>query len=431
MKRFLTLCMALALCLTLAPVAMAEDAPAVNEGLTATITIWDWDGSGNRLLAEEFNRYYPNVTVNVVDVAWADYMEKLQGSIVSGLDVPDILLGEGWRGQLFDMGICENLEAEPYNLNRADMVDSSVPLMCDASGNLVGVEMQVATAGFAYKRSVAKEVLGTDDPDEIAAMIPDWASFKKLGEEVSAKTEGRVKMMPSLGDVLLVNSNQNACAFVQDGVVDISSRMKTAIDTTIDMRDAGIIGTIEIDSAAWYAAYASNDYLFYECPSWCASLVIPKNAEDTAGDWAVTKGPGKSFTVGGTSVSIYSGSPNKEAAWEFIRFAYFSDIGGSIMYEKIGNYTCYKPYYESAYAPYSIQGPYDAFFGGQSLIRFYTTTLTQDAPNAPKTKYDSMIDSTLRKLSTTYMKDASIDAAQALQMFVAEIQLNTLDATIK
>lgn len=252
MKKLLSVLLAMVMLCACAP-AVAE--MQVNNDLSGTITIWDWDGSGNRLLAEEFNKYYPNVTVEVVDVAWADYMEKLQGSIISGLDVPDILLGEGWRGQLFEMGICENLEAEPYNLNRNDMVASSVPLMCDQNGNVVGVEMQVATAGLAYKRSVAKDVLGTDDPAEIAKMIPDWASFKQVGLDVAAKTDGRVKMMPSLGDVLLVTTNQSAMDFIgEDGTVDISSRMKTAVDTTIEMRDAGIIGNIEIDSAAWYAA---------------------------------------------------------------------------------------------------------------------------------------------------------------------------------
>lgn len=159
--------------------------------------------------------------------------------------------------------------------------------------------------------------------------------------------------------------------------------------------------------------------------------MIPRNAEETKGDWAVTKAPGASLTVGGTSVSIYTGSKNKDAAWAFVKFAYFSEIGGSIMYEKIGNYTCYKPYYASEFKPYEVEGPYDAFFGGQSLIEFYTTVLTQDAPNAPKTRYDSMIDTTLRKLSTTFMKDTSITAEQALTMFKDEIQLNTLDAIIR
>lgn len=360
MKKLLALCLALSFVFGMFSFAYADEMK-VDESLSGKITVWDWDGSGNRLLAAEFNKYYPNVEVEVVDVAWADYMEKLQGSIVSGLDVPDVLLGEGWRGQLFEMGICENLEAAPYNLDRNDMVASSIPLMCDPNGNIVGVEMQVATAGFAYKRSVAKELLGTDDPNEIAAMIPDWESFRKLGEEISAKTNGRVKMMPSLGDVLLVTSNQTAKPFINDGVVDISLRMKEAVDTTIEMRDAGIIGNIEIDSAAWYAAYASTDYLFYECPSWCASLVIPKHAENFAGDWAVTKAPGGGLTVGGTSLSIYSGSKNKDAAWAFVKFAYFSDIGGSIMYEKIGNYSCYIPFYTSEFKPYEVEGPYDAF----------------------------------------------------------------------
>ena len=33
-----------------------------DESLSGTITIWDWDGSGNRLPAKDFIRYYPNAT---------------------------------------------------------------------------------------------------------------------------------------------------------------------------------------------------------------------------------------------------------------------------------------------------------------------------------------------------------------------------------
>ena len=87
------------------------------EEISGTVVIWDWDGGTQQKYVDKFNEVYSNVTVEVQDVAWDDYMTKLQTSYVSGMELPDIILGEmAWRGTLFEMNICENLEEAPYNL---------------------------------------------------------------------------------------------------------------------------------------------------------------------------------------------------------------------------------------------------------------------------------------------------------------------------
>ena len=62
--------------------------------LTGTVVIWDWDGGTQQKYVDKFNEVYPNVKIEVQDVAWDDYMTKLQTSYVSGMDLPDIILGE-------------------------------------------------------------------------------------------------------------------------------------------------------------------------------------------------------------------------------------------------------------------------------------------------------------------------------------------------
>lgn len=141
-----------------------------------------------------------------------DYMTKLQTSYVSGMELPDIILGEmAWRGTLFEMNICENLEEAPYNLDRSEMVPSSVPLVSDQNGKILGVEMQVTPAGFAYKRDLAKEYLGTDDPQKVGEMIKDWDSFLAVGEQVKEKSGGKVKMMASLGRCAAFHHQSEYC----------------------------------------------------------------------------------------------------------------------------------------------------------------------------------------------------------------------------
>ena len=99
-----------------------------------------------------------------------------------------------------------------------------------------------------------------------------------------------------------------------------------------------------------YSAYAADEYLFYEAGAWCPPLVIVPNDPEGAGNWAVTMPPEGSFNLGGTTLSIYKDSKNKEAAWAYLQFIYFSEQGGSYMYDLTGNYSCYQPYYSSGYS---------------------------------------------------------------------------------
>lgn len=417
---------------TAAPSETEEAAISNPEELTGTVVIWDWDGGTQQKYIDKFNEVYPNVQVEVQDVAWDDYMTKLQTSYVSGMELPDIILGEmAWRGTLYEMGICENLEEAPYNLDRSQMVASSVPLVSDQNGNILGIEMQVTPAGFAYKRDLAKEYLGTDDPEKVGEMIKDWDSFLTTGQMVNEKSGGKVKMMASLGDVLLSTINQNIVDYVDGTTVNITDKMSKPLETTIQMRDAGIIGNVEMYSASWYSAYASDEYLFYEAGAWCPPLVIMPNDPEGAGNWAVTTPPDGSFNLGGTTLSIYKDSENKEAAWEYLKFIYFSELGGSYMYDLTGNYSSYQPYYSSEYSPLEKEGPVDQFFGGQSLVKYYIEEAAPTAKTVSQTKYDAIINDVFQALTPKFMSDTSIDTTKALELFKEEVALKAPEAQIQ
>lgn len=408
------------------------DSDAVDTSISGEVTIWDWNGSTTEKYVKEFNKVYPNIVVNIQEVSWDDYMQKLQTSYVSGLDLPDIIYGEmAWRGSLFEMGILDNLEEAPYNLDRSEMVASSVPLCSDPDGNIVGVEMQVTPAGFAYKRDLAKKYLGTDDPDEVGKMISTWDDFEKVGLNVKEKSGGEVKMMVSLGDVLLSTLSQNTVDYVDGDTVDITSKVSGPLAETIKLRDDEIIGNIEMYSADWYNDYASDKYIFYEAGSWCPPLVITQYDPDGSGNWGVTTPPDGSFNLGGTTLSIYKDSKNKDAAWAFLHYIFFSQEGGSIMYNVTGNYSCYAPYYTSDDSPMDQPGPVDKFFGGQSLVDYYINVAATNAKTVPQNKYDSIVSDVWQQLLPQYMSDNSIDEDKAVQMFIEAVQEKEPEATVK
>ena len=52
----------------------------------------------------------------------------------------------------------------------------TVQAASDASGVVKGVSFQCCPAALIYRRSIAKDVLGTDDPAEVQEKLNSWTS---------------------------------------------------------------------------------------------------------------------------------------------------------------------------------------------------------------------------------------------------------------
>ena len=73
---------------------------------------------------------YPGINMEYTVVASEDYLKKIQTTVASGSELPDIVNADGfWRGKLYNMGILERLDAEPYNFDRSTVFDYAVPYM--------------------------------------------------------------------------------------------------------------------------------------------------------------------------------------------------------------------------------------------------------------------------------------------------------------
>ena len=49
-----------------------------------------------------------------------------------------------------------------------------------------GVTWQATPGLFAYRRSIAKKVLGTDDPDQVQKQLKDWDKFDQIAQKMNA-----------------------------------------------------------------------------------------------------------------------------------------------------------------------------------------------------------------------------------------------------
>ncbi len=396
-----------------------------------TLTIWDWDSTFSEYMTDYYTQSHPNVTFNFVNVASTDYFQKLQGALSSGEGVPDIILCEmGYRGKVFDLGILDDLTQAPYNLDSSEMYDFAVSLGSDKNGTLMGVEQQVCPSGLAYRRDLAKEYFGTDDPAELEAMFTDWDSFIEAGKEVQEKSGGSEYMLPGVATcAFYILRNQDCAEYITDDTIDITSRYSDDVNTLSEMMAANII--MPGDSETTIAdGFAKGAFIFYPCAPWVEKWYISANDPDGSGNWGLMECPGGGFTFGGTSVGVYKDSPNKEAAWDYIRYTYCDGEGTNEAYEQFGFMSGFKSCYggDSVYLGTS---EYDEFFGGEELGAKYKEIMENGLKGQIQTTNEANVVSAISIVGAAYDNDPTMTADEVLQSLISETQGLCSDVTVK
>ena len=407
---------------------------AGTEGGEVTLTIWDWDEAHLNHMTQWYMEKHPNVKIETLVVAANDYFQKFQSAVASGSGVPDIVLSEmAYRGKLFDLGVLEDLSKDPYNVKAEDMFDFANRLGAGPNGELYGVEQQICPSGFAYRRDLAKEYLGTDDPDEIAEMISTWDKLFEVGKQVVEKSGGKVTVFPGMTVVLkdLLN-NKNVKDYIDGDNIDLTGRYMDVLETATKFNQAGILGKQEDSTPAMANSYAAGEVLFYPCAPWSLKWGIATNDPDGSGNWGLTKAPEDGFTYGGTSVSVYSGSENKDAAWEYIKEVYCTGEGVEEAYRQFGFMTGFKAPYESGDSYFFTEkGQYDDFFGGQNLADYFINEIAITTQGQVQTKHQSNVNTALMNVATQMTGNPSMTAEEAMEAFKKEVQTLITNATIK
>ena len=204
MKRLLALLLALAMVFALCACGQQAQTPAAGSADTGSkeLTILTWSENECEIYAESFNKVYPDIHVNIVLADNGDVYGKLVAMATAGEQMPDLAYVEmNTRGQHLALDIWEDLSQAPYNFDGSLLEDSLQQVIRDEAGRVCIVEQNYNPAGMLYRRSLAKEYLGTDDINEVAAMIPDWDAFCEVGKTIYEKSNGTVTALPGLDEI--------------------------------------------------------------------------------------------------------------------------------------------------------------------------------------------------------------------------------------
>lgn len=297
---------------------------------SGSINVWSFtDELKTSKIIDQFNKEYPNIKINLTVIPMDNnaYSTKLASVLASGNGAPDVFTSEvAFVNRFVNTSYYENLSDKQYNGEEIakDLAKYTVDLGRNQSDKTIrALSWQATPGGMYYKRSLAKQYLGTDDPDEISKAFSSWDKLIETGKEVNQKSGGKVKLLANYSEMYTVATGSRKHPWVENDKLVIDDTMMKYVDYAKQIRDAGIDAKFNSWSAPWSASMAGavngTQVLSYVLPTWGLQNTLAINAPKTSGDWGLAKAP-SAYYAGGTWIGMYSKSQKKDLSWQFIKF---------------------------------------------------------------------------------------------------------------
>ena len=191
------------------------------------------------------------------------------------------------------------------------------------NGEVVGLAFQHTGSALIYRRSIAQQVWGNDDPDFIRTKVgPGWNQFLAAAAELDAQD---ISIVSGTGDVWQAVRNTGG-PWIVNGRLDIHADRMAMFDIARELHQNGWTNDAGAWDGAWFAAMSDStpeveegeeprrhrQVFSYLGPAWLINYVMAGNSGDTYGDWAIAVPP-VGFNWGGTWI-IPAKDMNPEAA---------------------------------------------------------------------------------------------------------------------
>ncbi|WP_130837454.1 ABC transporter substrate-binding protein [Lachnoclostridium sp. Marseille-P6806] len=391
--------------------ASAEEPETENASLSGTLEVWS---SGEELgrFVEGFQKEYPDVTVNITVVPNADFIAKLTPTLAGGQGAPDIFTGESdYVKYLVESGFWDDLQSADYGADVSDVWEYIVSVGTDSNGVLRALSWQASPGSVMYRRDMAREVLGTDDPAEVAEMLSSNAAMLDVAARL--KEQG-IKMFASWQDIMNMQFSNRKEPWVTDGKLVVDDSLLEFMDMAKTITENGYDLGVDPWAPEWSAAVESDDTFCYVLPSWGYQFVVKPAADTTKGQWALCQGS-VPYVKGGTWLGIYKDSPNKELAWAFLKYCCLNSEAQQAYASEYGEYVSLKSADEAL-----ASGEGEEVLGGQNPFAFYNEQMSK-IPADLMTAYDGTINNAFLSATKDYATGIK-SKEEALSSFKADVQ---------
>ena len=315
---------------------------------------------------------------------------------------------------LVDLGINPDTDlADQYSFTK---VTAS-----DANGVQRGSTWQCCPGLLVYRRDIAIEVFGTDDPEAIGEKVKDWDTIKTTAEELKAKG---YYTFASYADTFRLYGNSISAPWVAEGetVINVDQQIMNWINDSKEWLDAGYLDKSVKGqwNADWNQAMGSASKVFaFLFPAWGIDFTLKPNWDGGDGAWAVTNPP-QEYNWGGSYVHACTGTDNPQ---------YVKDIILSVTADKENLLKISKDYTDFTNTRTSMQAAAtddktfaSAFLGGQNAFKYFAP-VAENIVIAPLSAYDQGCVELIQNSFSDYFQ-GSVDFDKAKSNFERKISRN-------
>ena len=294
----------------------------------------------------------------------------------------------------------------------ADQYDFTRTTASDSDGVQRGSTWQCCPGLLVYRRDIAQDVFGTDDPAAVGEKVKDWDTLKATAEELKAKG---YYTFASYADTFRLYGNSISESWVQPGdtTVKVDPQIMNWIDNSKEWLDAGYLNpTVKGQwNDDWNKAMSSQSNVFaFLLPAWGIDFVLNPNWDGDAGAWAVTNPP-QEYNWGGSYIHAATGTDNPEHAKDII-LAMTADKDNLLKISKdYSDFTNTKSGMQEAAtddANFSSE-----FLGGQNAFQYFAP-VAENIKIAPLSAYDQgCVELIQNSFSHYFQGEVDFDKAKA------------------
>ena len=331
---FLSLVLVASMLLAACGAPAAPATVAAPTELEGTLNVWSFTNE-IKTMAIAFQGKHPKVNViyTMIPMTNGEYQTKVKAASGTA-DSPDVVaLEAAFVKEWVEADLLANLN-DLLPLTEKLKTYPAVVQVGTFEGVTKGFSYQATPGAFFYRRSIAKECLGTDDPAAVQAMVADMTKFIDTAAKIKACGTGDYFTVGTGGELFTPFLANRASPWVVDGKLVIDPKIVEYVHFAKLMRDKGYESGATQWTEGWFAGM--NDTLkdaagtpkkvwSYFLPTWGLPYVLSPNSTPksggagTGGDWAMINGP-LSYQWGGTWVGALKSSPNAALAKEFVKF---------------------------------------------------------------------------------------------------------------
>lgn len=391
----------------------------------------------------DFGKQY-TVESTIIPTTEGAYQPALDMALSNGgKDAPDIYCAEAAFVLKYTQGAASKYAA-PYDelgidtqaeIDAAQIAPYAVDIGTNKDGKVVGLGYQATGGAFIYRRSIAKDVFGSDDPAAVSAAIgggtQSWDTFWDAAEKLKAKGYGIVS---GDGDIWHAVENSSDQGWIVNDKLHIDPKRAEFMDISMKLKENNYYNDTRDWNEAWFAdmqGTGEKGILGFFGPAWLINYTMAEHCggtkvgEGTYGDWGVCESP-IGFFWGGTWLLANKDSEHKDAVGQFIDWVTLNTNEDGLQYMWANgtyNDAGTKDAVASAVVMNKSDGTVD-FLGGQNMFDVFEPANAY-ANGKNLTPYDEDINSMWRDQVRQYTS-GSKNKDEAIRAFKDQVS-DTLD----